>query len=283
MRKIIFTAALILGATMISFAQTDKTGKEVLNKKGESILPAKGDFGLSFDATPILRYTGNIFNNTTDNDFSTQGLNAGITGRYFLTDKSALRATVNLDFGTTPFKNIIISDEDPQAKVTDTKKVSNTEVALSLGYEWRRGYGRLQAFYGGQALITFDSQSTKYTYGNALEDAGGNTSTKWNTSNFDQAKLKTRALKETSGLSFGAGIGGFVGVEYFVLPHIAIGGELGIGMIGRTLPKGKQTSETIVSGKRKTENSEYYSKYTSNKGFHFTTNYNAVVSLSFYF
>ena len=241
MRKIIFTAALILGATMISFAQTDKTGKEVLNKKGESILPAKGDFGLSFDATPILRYTGNIFNNTTDNDFSTQGLNAGITGRYFLTDKSALRATVNLDFGTTPFKNIIISDEDPQAKVTDTKKVSNTEVAF------------------------------------------GNTSTKWNTSNFDQAKLKTRALKETSGLSFGAGIGGFVGVEYFVLPHIAIGGELGIGMIGRTLPKGKQTSETIVSGKRKTENSEYYSKYTSDKGFHFITNYNAVVSLSFYF
>ena len=55
MRKIIFTAALILGATMISFAQTDKTGKEVLNKKGESILPAKGDFGLSFDATPLYR------------------------------------------------------------------------------------------------------------------------------------------------------------------------------------------------------------------------------------
>ena len=154
---------------------------------------------------------------------------------------------------------------------------------MSLGYEWRRGYGRLQAFYGGQALITFDSKSTKYTYGNALEDAGGNTSTKWNTSNFDQAKLKTRALKETSGLSFGAGIGGFVGVEYFVLPHMAIGGELGIGMIGRTLPKGKQTSETIVSGKRKTENSEYYSKDTSDKGFHFMTNYNAVVSLSFYF
>jgi len=41
---------------------------------------------------------------------------------------------------------------DPNAKVTDSRKHSQN--GMDLGYELRRGKGRLQAFYGAEAKST---------------------------------------------------------------------------------------------------------------------------------
>lgn len=54
MKTKLITVGVFLGASI--FAQ------ELTSKKGEPILPEKGDWSFSIDANPFLFYIGNIFN-----------------------------------------------------------------------------------------------------------------------------------------------------------------------------------------------------------------------------
>ena len=65
-------------------------------------------------------------------------------------------------------------DFSPRAKLSKTttsatSSLSNSattkNIVLSGGLEFRRGHNRLQGYYGGEALVTFDGNSTKYTWG----------------------------------------------------------------------------------------------------------------------
>jgi hypothetical protein len=229
MKKSIFTVALILGAATTAMAQ-DK-----------QYTPESGDWAVGIDATPFLTYFGNFIGGTDANaapswNFLTN--NQTITGKYFTADDMAYRGSLRIGFGSQSANNMVGQDgaaaptyPNLPAMVEDTWKQGTTNIGISGGLEWRKGSGRLQGFYGGELGIMLSSQSVEYTYGNAMTTTGA-TSTDWGTGNVagDPVYGNGRLLSQSGGGTFGLGLRGFIGAEYFVLPKLSLGGEFGWGL-----------------------------------------------------
>ncbi|MEJ6583604.1 MAG: hypothetical protein QNL29_06120, partial [Crocinitomicaceae bacterium] len=146
MKKSILAVAVVLGATSL-FAQ------KLESKNGEAYLPAAGDWAVGIDATPFLNYFGNLIgggqgNNTAPSwNFLTN--NQTITGKYFVEDDVAYRASLRLGFGSASDK-VMVADRsvDPSlpstwpalgAEVENKGKMSSMNIGLAVGLEKRRG------------------------------------------------------------------------------------------------------------------------------------------------
>lgn len=250
MKKSILAVAVVLGATSL-FAQ------KLESKNGEAYLPAAGDWALGIDATPFLNYFGNLIgggqnaNNAPTWNFLTT--NQTITGKYFVEDDMAYRASLRIGFGSQTEK-VMVADRsvDPSlpstwpalgAEVENKGKWSTMNIGLAVGLEKRRGFGRLQGYYGAELGFNFESNGSKFEYGNALtasnsavnvnvdpaaDNFGGNiTSDTDGTGAINDARI----TQTKSGLAFGIGLRGFIGAEYFVMPRLSIGGEFGWGLV----------------------------------------------------
>jgi hypothetical protein len=136
--------------------------------------------------------------------------------------------------------------------VADKQKVSNTGIGLSAGIEKRKGKTRLQGYYGAEAFLWIGSSTTKNTYANAMSDstgmatsttqfATGGTGTTGTT--YAGSPTSTRITQIKNGTNFQFGVRGFVGVEYFILPKISLGGEFGWGIGISTTGAGQTTTE----------------------------------------
>jgi hypothetical protein len=251
MKKSILAVAVVLGATSL-FAQ------KLESKNGEAYLPAAGDWAIGIDATPFLNYFGNLIgggqgNNTAPTwNFLTN--NQTITGKYFVEDDIAYRASLRLGFGSASDK-VMVTDRavtGPStwpaipAQVENKGKMSSMDIGLAVGLEKRRGFGRLQGYYGAELGFKLMSKGSKYEYGNALTTGAGGIDVDVAadaisvaglapvniTSDFDGTGTPNDArITETkSGLGFGIGLRAFIGAEYFVLPRLSIGGEFGWGL-----------------------------------------------------
>lgn len=229
MKKSIFTVALILGAATTTIAQ-DK-----------QYTPESGDWAVGIDATPFLNYFGNFIGGNglnTAPSWNFLTTNQTITGKYFAADDMAYRGSLRLGFGSQSANNMIGQDgaaaptyPNLPAMVEDTWKEGSTNIGLSGGIEYRKGSGRLVGFYGGELGIMLSSTKTTYEYGNAMTTTGA-TSTDFGTGNLngDPVYGNGRLMESKSGSTFGLGLRGFIGAEYFVLPKMSIGGEFGWGL-----------------------------------------------------
>lgn len=232
MKKIIFSISLVLLGVSIAMAQdTDDLNRD---KKGRYILPEAGDIAIGIEASPFLRYFGNFFNDTQNNASPNLLFKDGQTiyAKYFIDDAMALR----LNLGVAAFNNIdrryvrndlaFFNDPLSRDQVVDRQTNSYANYELGLGLELRRGYNRLQGFYGGGVIFGWEQASTKYTYGNPISDIFPNPSTH----NFGGNILPgfDRMLHYKDGNIFYTGLNAFLGVEYFILPKISIGGEFGL-------------------------------------------------------
>ena len=253
MKKSVLALAMAFGVTS-AFAQ------DLTSKKGEPILPEAGDWAISADATPFLNYAGNMFGKTANNvapSFNFLTGNNVIVGKYFKDEKTAYRAGINLGFGTQSQTNLLNKDNEVVAagaqptKVTDKTSISTTGIGLTAGIEKRKGKTRLQGYYGAEAGIYIGSTHTKNTYGNAFgTNAPGTstspTSTTWSgTSVTGTGAVGSRTTDMKSGATFQFGVRGFVGVEYFVLPKISLGGEFGWGIGLQTQGAAQVTTESL--------------------------------------
>lgn len=194
MKKIfLFCAALALVGTM---------NAQLTSKKGENYLPEAGEYAIGADATQMLGYFGNMLNGGSNTGFGFGYSNAGaaITGKRFMTDDMAYRGMVRLAFG---------SESTPGATEGDVTKDSYNNITIGAGIEKRRGSTRLQGYYGAMAGIGLGGSKTTYEYANKVDGA---------------------TIESKAGSTFGIGARAFVGVEYFVLPKISIGGEFGWGL-----------------------------------------------------
>ena len=221
MKKIILFVATIFTLSSV-FAQ------DLVNKKGQPILPLAGDYSVSIDATSFLNYAGNFIGGNGLNVAPTVGflngaVNQVITGKFFVTDQIAYRAGIRLGFSST--KNALVA-----GTADDYKIDGQTTIGLTGGIEYRLGTSRLQAYYGAEAGIVIGGNSSNWDYENNLSS----------TYTFSNA---SRSVKTTSGTGFGIGARGFGGIEYFVLPKISIGGEIGWGLALQTRGLGKTTTE----------------------------------------
>lgn len=310
MKKIIVPILLI--TCIRSFYAQDLT-----SKKGEPILPEAKDWAISVDATPFFNYAGNFFGKsnfgtqttttnsgtgvttTTSNMYGNQAPtlnflnnNQTIIGKYFKDAKTAYRLGLRIGIGnTTEKKNVIdllfansgtSANQFPNspATVENKRKITKTNIGITLGIEKRRGKTRLQGFYGADAGIWIGSTKEKYTYGNALaatttastsvaitaadgfgddidgsvsgtqyvnvyDAASGSTLYNFPTFNGGSQPTMARMTQYKSGMTLSIGARAFIGVEYFIAPKVSLGGEFGWGMGISFTGKSTTTWESI--------------------------------------
>ena len=211
--------------------QAQDTEQASVSKSGSTsdILPAAGDIALGADALPYLNYLGNMFNNTANNTLALGKQN--LYFRYYLTETTALRLILGIN-STNNINNYYVQDDaalsaDPlsQAKLIDKENVYIKGIDINVGYMMTRGYNRLRGFYGAQLGYGFNRTSFDYQYGNSLTIANSAPSAA-NTTQFAGGRLAKRLLEKDNGLVQNINAGLFMGVEYYFLPKICIGGEV---------------------------------------------------------
>ncbi len=256
MKKVIFSLGLCLCVGFTAMAQDMVIVEETespafVNKRGISLLPQAGDFAIGIEATPFLEYVGNFFNQSGTNKAPLfEGRDFTIYGKYFMEDNRAIRARLTLNIGSTADKGVVRNDEEvannplnADATVIDVAKYNSTDVMLSAGYEFRRGRGRVQGFYGGEVLLGYGSGKNKYEYANPMT-AVNQIPTSYNFDGNWNSTTGTRTTEKKYGNTFAGGIGAFVGVEYFFAPQISIGGEFNIGFLYSSTSQTETTTET---------------------------------------
>ena len=195
MKKLLFAAVAV-------FAFGSVNAQELVSKKGENYLPETGDWAISFNADGIFEYIGNSFNGNTNNNAPSVNYirNNSFVGKKFTSEKNAYRVVANLGFGSS-------TNTTPSGGSDIETKNSGFDLAAGLGKEWRKGTTRLQGFYGADALVTINSNTSEVT----------DTDTTTGTLN--------SSIETKSGLGLGLGVQGFLGAEYFIFPKFAIGAQ----------------------------------------------------------
>jgi hypothetical protein len=235
----------ILAASVITFGSF---AQDITSKKGELFLPEAKDIGLSVEARPFLEYIGNFFGKNNFNNaptFNFLGQGAGrqsITFKYFLDAKSAVRATIQIGVrnqkSNAIFQLTNINNPNQKDEYIDSRTISGNDVIIGAGYEMRRGKTRLQGYYGGDFYIGTGKSTTTYDYALKLSNTNTFHNNLFNAADDD-------VLKRESGRTIGAGLRGFIGAEYFIIPKLSIGGEFGWGLAFSRTGQGVTTNETL--------------------------------------
>lgn len=309
--KILLASACMLLASA-SYVDAKKPEKK-------NYLPEAGDVTIGVNAVPFLNYVGNMFGKTEKNQINPKefggvpavpGLDnptMSIFGKYFLTDRTALRLNIGIGINSTTQSEYVTDDaatvNDPlsQDVVEDTYKYRNSGMSIAVGYEWRRGSKRLQGYWGGQAILAYSNSKHFFGYGNAITEVnqyptafadanrdGNYDYSVWETpenlpdfdgdgdDNYEKPIDKnnvgdnSRLLMQSDGRSWTYGVGGFVGVEYYIAPKISIGCEMSLNLLWTTGSKKYQKSERFNPDFNKVEeNTRWTGK--SDSGFRFGT------------
>jgi len=249
MKKIIFSIVFGLCFAFPSIAQdwdeSESTdGADAYsNKRGIYLLPEYGDFALGIDATPFLDYLGGLL--SSSGRYAPQIDQTTIYGKYFLDDNHAIRVKLNLQMRNRAEKGVTTDDYEvsknplnPDAKVVDIHHISNFGVDLRLGYELRRGKGRVQGFYGGEVALGLKTGKEKFDWANPMTEVNQAPS-----ASFGYNKQAVRPTEIHPGKTFSVGLGGFVGVEYFFAPQMSLGCELSLAFMLRMTEQSETTTE----------------------------------------
>jgi hypothetical protein len=268
---------VILFAGFTAIAQ-DAERDRPTNKDSMQILPEKGDIAIGIQANQFLQYAGNIFGKSNSNNAPTfTGYNNTIFLKKFITENTAVRASVRLARnGNTRVYSDVQDDEaasDPlrTAQVQDAVVSANYNNDLGIALEKRRGYGRLQGFYGAGVSVNFGGSTNDFTYGNGMSSVNPRPSSYNGTS--------TTRLIKTVDSYVGAGGNAFIGVEYFIARKISLQGEIGWGINYNWQNDATSLYETTQNGAR-----VEYSRNTGNDEFR-SLNYdnNASSNIGFFF
>jgi hypothetical protein len=184
-----------------------------------------------------LKYIGNLFNQAGTNEAPSFGNELAVFGKYFIENDQAIRARLFLEFSKTTYKQTVPNDYELFANPTnafatgvDVKNDIRNDVSLSLGYEFRRGKGRLQGFYGADLLFGYKGFKTSYDYSNPMTSVNqAPSSYDFETQVSGRQSVRILESKRAPGLILGASA--FTGVEYFITPLISIGGEVSFGFL----------------------------------------------------
>ena len=243
--------------------------QEPMTKKGTPILPHKGDWGIGFDAVPILEYVGNIFHDSGNNHDLSINYPLSITARYMRTDKIAYRLTASVGFKSVKSDTLVPKQgsTNTNEQVADETVDSNFNTLLGFGVQRSMGNARVRGYYGGEGIITLATSNTKYSFGNPLGA---------------QNPVNERTKQVKNGTTFGFGVRGFVGVEVYVAPKISLSAEYGLSPFTITSTGGNEIKTEKWDGSTvQTEIKSTQGK--TNTIASATDNHNGSISLLFYF
>lgn len=237
MKKTVLFAAALVAASAAS-AQTG----EITSNRGENWLSQDGDWGLTFDAQPLLNYAGNLFNGTNGNSGASltwANPNFAIQGKKLVDANTAYRAKLRIGFGSNkatelvdinPLPSPAPTFPNPNPTVENVTKNSNMNIVLGAGLEKRVGSSRVVGIYGGEVFIGFGNSKTTYEYGNALS----------------VSNTASRNTEVKNGSTMSIGLGAFAGVEWFCAPKISLSGEYGWGLSLASTGMSETTTEYWV-------------------------------------
>lgn len=244
--------SIIVGALTLT---TSMFAQDLTSKKGENYMPEQGDWALGIDAVPFLNYFGNFIGGDGFNVAPTWGYatnNNTIIGKYFVEEKMAYRGALRIGFGSTSGNEMVADRANtapaqpfpatPPTKENTWKSAYNS-IGLAGGLEWRKGSTRLQGFYGGELGIMMGGGKNSFTYGNGLNPGGTpavvidgaddmdvNGDGVADNSTTDETNGAPARILTDKNSMFGLGLRGFIGVEYFIIPKLSVGGEFGWGL-----------------------------------------------------
>jgi hypothetical protein len=291
--KKIFMIALGLCITASVNAQSNE---QIQNKKEKDLMPVKGEYaiGLGTNLSTISGFVGNMFGYTAFNSLGSTyltnpmfGSSVAVFGKYMVSDNNAIRISFNnsgSDF-TNRFETYDDRANDPDSTVIDVFRSNSSQTYVSAGWEWRRGKSRVRGFYGGDAIMSWGNSHEHYTYGNALSASNLTPSASVGFWNSDYGRI----TENRGGATFGAGVRGFAGVEYFIAPKICVGTEFGWRILLSQTGKSKTTYEEYDSfidngdgtfGAIRTETIENLGSRTISTGL---DNFNSQIYFHFYF
>jgi hypothetical protein len=256
MKKIfLFCASVALVGTM---------NAQLTNKKGAQMLPESGDWAISVKADPFISFASNLvtgFAGVSDPSsmtFNQYQEDQTLVFKKFTSNTTADRFIVN--FGHTSNTSISsVSELDAAGAVIadqfvdDKSRVRTSHIGVGYGKEFRKGAGRLQGYYGADAMLYLAGGSTTNTYGNEIA----------------RTQEASRLLKSKDGLTLGVGARGFLGAEYFFAPKMSVGAEFGYGLSVYSQGAGKTTTETwnVTDGAGETETNGTSSSMGFSMGF----------------
>ena len=293
MKKLLAVTYLFAFICLAVSAQTETDNSQVneklVSKKGIFILPEQGEYALGFDAYPMLSYVGNLLSNNgasspyTDYAAGAYGYQA-IYGKYMLSNNKAIRIRLGLiDTKNSDLYPVVKSSLTPDANapefVNDEIVSLNKSFILAAGLEKRRGKSRIQGVYGGEVFFAFSRYETNTLYGNSI-NADFNTPVTYNNSYTSGRRL----IEDNQSNVFTAGLRGFVGIEYFILPKLSLGGEFGYSLRFTSSGTREQIYEYWDGA---TSSVKKYSYKSNNDSYKFlgldTDNLSSSINLIFYF
>ncbi len=212
-KLLILLSALLICLTAIQAQMEDPEDEVLRTKKGVPILPQTGDWAIGIDATPFFRYIGNFFTTNNNPYYPVFGFTAQVPGTIFAKYKVS---------ATTTYRGALLigasNETNKSQNVTDPDLVDKTTTsALTIGLlggiqKNRQVFGRLVGFYGVQAGIMKDP----YNAGTYLGKLS-----------FKDANDSNNNYKNVGGSTYSIMAGGFVGVEFYFAPNMALAGEFG--------------------------------------------------------
>lgn len=240
MKKIL----LILSLGILVFASSAQNDSLVSNViENNKFLPKAGDIAIGVEADPFINFIGNMFNGTSGNTLNLD--NNTLYFRYYLSRSSAIRLSLNIAARSDNDKFYVQDDAavfaDPlsNAQVEDRYISSDRNYNVRLGYQKFYNYNRFRAYYGGDLGYQYSRFKEEYQYGNSMTSLNPSPTTQW-------GNLATRDLKVSNAAIHGIGLNAFVGAEYYFLPKISIGGELGLSYYYGFRGQSYKTQETMV-------------------------------------
>lgn len=245
-KTVLFAAAIFTVA-----AASAQTG-EITSAKGENWLSQDGDWGLTFDAQPLLNYAGNLFNGNLGNGgvalnnlyTAANGSTVVIGGKKLIDANTAYRGKLRIGFGSNKNTELVPTADpadDALATTEDVQKIGFFGLNLGIGMEKRVGSTRVVGIYGAEFNVGLASGKTTYEYGDALS----NTNTV-HTNSFNQGSGVTEVK---AGSQFSLGLNAFAGIEWFCAPKISLSGEYSWGLAMASTGLSSTTTESwVVSG-----------------------------------
>ncbi len=231
MKKILYIAFLS-GLSLFSFAQEEVASvneQKAPAKESSAFLPSAGTIAIGVDAIPYLEFVGNMFSGYTGKNTLSPS-STTIYGKYYLSKDAAVRADLYINNITNIDLGYVRDDANyltnPNAQVEDKRKVKTSAYGIGLGYQMYKGSGKLRGTYGAVASYYRSNSTTDYEWGNQMTDMNITpTSTNWYGAGTAPSE-RNLSIQNQSTQSVGLGI--IAGVEYFFVPRVCIGGELGL-------------------------------------------------------
>jgi len=202
-----------------------------VTKKGKAILPVKGQFAIGIDATPFFTYAGNLMNLDGYNTLGVNLLNNQVYAKYLLDANRAFRMKFRVTSINDKLVNNVTSDLDPAEEVVDQRKYTGSQFMLTPGFEFRTGTTRLQFVYGAELSFNYMKVNYDFTYGNQFSDTNPFPMTTIDFTGGYSTDVNNRLLENDYGTEIDLGIRIFGGVEYFILPKLSLGSEIGLGYL----------------------------------------------------